>query len=136
MGRQHILRIDPQVGSLKEKLGERVKGCINGQQKQKRNMVRVAAEVVRESCRKRLREATSISLAVDECNTKKIIRVRCDTPEPPYQRDGAICICKKLYGITGDISYELKDDHTVHNRRLFEQSLHAYYMPLKPHVNK
>ena len=105
-------------------------------EKQKRNMIRVAAEVVRESCRILIREATSISLAVDECDTRKIIRVRCDTPGPPYQWDGAICICKKLYGITGDISYELKDDHAVHNRRLFEQSLQAFYMPLKPHVKR
>ena len=121
---------------LKEKRGERVNGCFGGLRQRKRAMIRVAAEVVRESCRKRIREATSISLAVDECDTRKVIRVRCDTPEPPYQWDGAICICKKLYGITGDVSRELKDDHAVHNRRLFEQSLQSFYMPLKPHVKR
>ena len=62
--------------------------------------------------------------------------MRCDTPEPPYQWDGAICICKKLYGITGDASRELKDGHTVHNGRFFEQSLQSFYMPLNQDVKR
>ena len=86
-----------------------------GPRARKRKMIRVAAEVARESCRKRIREATSITLAVDECDTRKVIRLRCDTPQPPYQWDGVIGICKKEYGMTGDISSELKDDHAVHN---------------------
>jgi hypothetical protein len=121
---------------LKEKRGERVNGRVNGLRRRKRNMIRVAAVVTRKYTRKRIREATSISLAVDECDTRKVLRVRCDTPEPPYQWDGVTCICKKLYGITGDVSRELKDDHAVHNRRLFEQSLQSFYMPLKPHVKR
>jgi hypothetical protein len=62
--------------------------------------------------------------------------VRCDTPEPPYQWDGAIGICKKVYGMTGDIFSELRDDHAVHNRSLFEHSLQSFYMPPKPHVKR
>ena len=62
--------------------------------------------------------------------------MRCDTPEPPYQWDGAIGICKKVYGMTGDISSELKDDHAVHNRRLLEQTLQAFHTPMQPRVKK
>ena len=121
--------------SLKEKRGE-LKKATSGLRKRHRAMIRIAAEVVRADVRKTLREATSITLAVDECDTRKVLRVRCDTPEPPYQWDGAICICKKLFGITGDISRELKDDYAVQNRRLFEQTLESFYMPLKPHVKR
>ena len=118
---------------LKEKRGLAPKGNIR---RQKQAMIRVQAKVVRESCRKRIREATSISLAVDGCDTRKVLRVRCDTLEPPYQWDGAIGICNKLYGMTGDISSELKDDYAVHNRCLLEHSLQACYTPLQPHAEK
>ena len=92
---------------LKVKRSEHGTASMNyqGPRGRKRKMIRVAAEVVRESCRKRIREATSISLAVDECDTRKVLRVRCDTPEPPYQWDGAIGICKKAYRMTGDIFF-------------------------------
>ena len=55
---------------LKEKRGERVNGCVGGLRKRKRAMIRVAAEVARADCRKRMCEATSISLAVDECDAR------------------------------------------------------------------
>ena len=50
------------------------------ERRRKRQMVGVEAEVVRENCRKRLREATSASVALDECDTRTVIRVMCDTP--------------------------------------------------------
>ena len=69
------------------------------ERRRKRKMVDVEAEVVRESTRKRMREATSISVAVDECDTRKIIRVRCDTPEPPHQWDGVLGLIRRQYGV-------------------------------------
>ena len=119
---------------LKQKRGHILSA--RGVIKRKRAMLRVAAEVTRVTIRKIIRNATSISLAIDECDTRKIIRLRCDMPKPPYRWDGVMCICKKLYGITDDLSRELKDDHAVHNRRLFEGSLQSFYMPLKPHVKR
>ena len=88
--------------------------------RRKRHMVAVAAEVARESCRKRLREASSVSVAFSECDTRKIIRARRDTPEPPHQWDGVLGIVRKQYGVHGDVSAELKDDHAVQNLRLLE----------------
>ena len=46
-----------------------------------------------------MREATAVSVAVDECDARKIIRVRCDTPEPPHQWDGVLGIIRKRYGL-------------------------------------
>ena len=69
------------------------------ERRNKRKMVDIEAEVVRESTRKRIREATAVSVAVDECDTRKIIRVRCDTPEPPHQWDGVLGIIRKRYGL-------------------------------------
>ena len=101
------------------------------ERKRKRQMLAVEAEAVRESSRKRLRLATSVSVAFDECDTRKVIRVRCDTQDPPsYQWDGVIGIVRKKYGVTGDTSAELKDDHAVHNLRLLEGTLRAFYTPL------
>ena len=99
-------------------------------------MVGVEAEVVRENCRKRVREATSISVAFDECDTRKVIRVRCDTPEPPHQWDGVIGIVRKQYVVTGDISGELKDDHAVQNLRLLDESFRAFYTPMQSKLPK
>ena len=85
---------------------------------------------MRGSCRNRLRVAASVSVAFDECDTRKVIRVRCVTPEPPHQWDGVIGIVRKQYGVTGDISAELKDDHAVQNLRLLDETLRAFYTPL------
>ena len=76
------------------------KRCLSQMERRKRcKMVAVMACVVRNGTRKRLREATSVSVAVDECDTRKVIRVRCDTPEPPHQWDGVLGIIRKRYGL-------------------------------------
>ena len=69
------------------------------ERRRRRTMVDIEAEVVRESTRKRMREATAVSVAVDECDARKIIRVRCDTPEPPHQWDGVLGLIRKRYGL-------------------------------------
>ena len=50
---------------------------------QRIKQVRVMAEVVRDGVRKRLREAASITIAVDEAQARKILRLRC-VPRPPF----------------------------------------------------
>ena len=40
------------------------------------------AEDARATARKRLREATNITLAIDESKYRKVVRFRCDTPGP------------------------------------------------------
>ena len=52
---------------------------------QRSKQVRVMAEIVRDGIRKRLREADSITIAVDEAQARKILRLRC-VPRPPFFR--------------------------------------------------
>ena len=87
---------------------------------------------MRGSCRNRLRVTTPVSMAFDECDTRKVIRVRCDTPEPPYQWDGIIGTVRKQYGATGDASKELKDDHATHTVHLLDETLRSFFTPLPP----
>ena len=111
--------------AVKEKRGE-----LQIERRRKRGMLAIEAEAVRERCRKRLRVATSASVAFDECDTRKVVRVRCDTLDPPHQWDGVIGIIRKRYGVTSDTSSELKDDHAAHNLRLLRDTLRAFYTPL------
>ena len=64
---------------------EKQKGMVispafNKQRKRYRKQLCVMAEVLRIRIRKVLREATSISLALDECKYRKVLRYRCDLP--------------------------------------------------------
>ena len=47
-----------------------------------RKMIAIMAEVLREQDRKRLRAATCIALSIDASECRKVVRFRCDTPEP------------------------------------------------------
>lgn len=124
------------ISFRRQKVVREMRGVSQICRRRKRQMVAVAAEVARESCRKRLREASSVSVAFDECDTRKIIRARCDTPEPPHQWDGVLGIVGKQYGVHGDVSAELKDDHAVQNLRLLEETLRAFYTPLPPKLSR
>ena len=106
------------------------------ERRRKRNILGIEAEVVRERCRKRCFEATSISLAVDECDTRKIIRIRCDTPEAPYKWDGTIGVLRRRYDVTDDVARQIKEDHAAHNLVLLDQTLRAFFTPLPSKVLK
>jgi hypothetical protein len=58
----------------------------NRVRKRRRKQLRVMAEVLRRRIRKSLSRATSISLALDECKYRKIIRFRCDVPTRRRER--------------------------------------------------
>ena len=53
-------------------------------------MVGRMAEAVRAGQRKSIREATTMSIAVDERRRKKILRFRADAPDPPYVVNGVL----------------------------------------------
>ena len=74
---------------LEDKLNppERRKKC---RRNTRTKMVGRMAEAVRAGQRKRLREATTMSIAVDERGRKKIIRFRADAPDPPYVVNGVL----------------------------------------------
>ena len=54
----------------------------NGLRKQRRKMLNIMAEVIRKHMRAEIREATSITLALDGKGCRKVVRYRCDTPSP------------------------------------------------------
>ena len=107
-----------------------MRGLLEPLRKSKRNLVEIEAEVVRRRMRQKLSEATSVSLAIDECDTRKVIRVRCDTPEPPYKWDGVIAVMRREYGVSGDVAADIKDDHAEHNLRLLDKTLRSFFTPL------
>jgi hypothetical protein len=47
--------------------------------------------------RAHLRKATSISVAVDESDGRKLVRVRCDMPERPYRFNGVMGVLHKSF---------------------------------------
>jgi hypothetical protein len=107
-----------------------MRGLLEPLRKSKRKLVEIAADVVRRRIRQKLSEATSVSLAIDECDTRKVIRVRCDTPEPPYKWDGIIAVMRREYGVSGDVAAEIKDDHAKHNLRLLDKTFRSFFTPL------
>ena len=60
---------------IASKKGERLK---RRQRSQRSAMGSIMAEVIRMDTRKRLREATCITLSVDDSKRRKLIRYRCD----------------------------------------------------------
>ena len=74
----------------------------------------ILAEVAREKHRECLRQATSITLALDEGKYKKVVRFRCDTPAPVA--DGKPAVAKGVLGIV-DCSHasieDFEEDHAI-----------------------
>jgi hypothetical protein len=89
-------------------------------------MVAIMAEVVREGTRKKLAEATSVTVAVDGSGGRKFLRVRGDMPGPPYRFDAVLGLASKSYGSAGSSAVaDAQDDHAkqgdeelrrIHNR--------------------
>ena len=63
-----------------------------------RKMLAVLAEVTRDDIRARFRDASSISVAVDESDGRKIVRAKCDAPGPPYHFNCVVGIITKSWG--------------------------------------
>ena len=73
-----------------KKLGTRP-GCLR---KQRRKLVRIMAAVARRATRATLKAATSITVALDARGRFYVIRVRCDTPGPPYVHDTVLGVMR------------------------------------------
>ena len=76
----------------------------------RRRMLRIMAEVVRQDIRKHFAEATSICLAVDESDGRKVVRARCDTPTAPYRFDCVMGILTQRLDKNEKIAREVTDD--------------------------
>ena len=91
----------------------------------RRRMIRILAAVARERLCQRLREAESTTEALDDCKGRKIVRIRCDTPGPPYCYNGVLGIATKTYcdaasGAEDHAERTIKGVSALH-RRVFVQ---------------
>lgn len=76
-------------------------------------MLAIMAEESREGVRKRLRESTSITVAWDESDGRKIFRARCDTPDYPYRYDCVLGVLTKRLGEFRRVVEEVSEDHAA-----------------------
>ena len=60
------------ISLRKQETLQEKRGLSQSERRRKRQLLAIEAEAVRENCRKRLREATSASMAFDECDTRKL----------------------------------------------------------------
>ena len=88
-------------------------------------MALVMGEVARMRARKTLKAATSITIALDESKTRKVLRFCCDTPTPPYVAHGLIGTLRLSYEQpdAGCLQQQMEEDHAVHALRALTQCL-------------
>ena len=98
--------------------------------KSRRKLISIISEVVREGIRKRLRSATSATVALDDWRGRKILRVRVDTPEAPYSYDGVLGVVRKSYGSHGAVADDIAEDHAQHSLRRIEHCHRRFFTPL------
>ena len=115
----------------------------NRLRKRKRQHLCVMAEVHRNKIRRVLKEATSISLALDEAKYRKIIRCRCDVPSA--QSCGRVSLGRNVgasgfshSGVLGILDCSKKHasdfeaDHAVTAMKQFDSFLTQFCTPLGP----
>ena len=63
--------------------------------------------------RAHIRSATSISVAFDESNGRKLVRMRCDMPVKPYRFNGVMGVLSKSFSNTGKATVKdaVMEDH-------------------------
>ena len=112
-----------------------------------RKQVAILAEVLRERTRKRLREATCITLALDASQYRKVVRFRCDTPQPAA---GGEYVARGILGIvscTKESTAAFEEDHAISAVRSLDAFLTRFCtsksrarqplaldLPLKEHI--
>jgi hypothetical protein len=110
--------------TLAKEKGESREGiCIR---KQRAKQVTIMSEVAKRKARKRLREATSICLSMDDVKARKIMRFRCDTPHEPYHAGGILGVFDGSY-VSLD---EITEDHGKIAVAKMESFLREYFTPL------
>ena len=97
----------------------------------RRKMITIMAEVVREGTRKRLKAATSSTVALDDWKGRKLLRVRVDTPEAPYYYDGVLGIVRKTYGSHAAVADDITEDHARHSLQRLEVFRRRFLTPLE-----
>ena len=86
-------------------------------------MLAIMAEETRQDTRKRLADATSICLALDESEGRKVVRARCDTPTQPYRFDCVLGVMNKKHGEFNTVAHEVMEDYA----QLAHKNLQAFF---------
>ncbi len=84
------------------------------------------AEVVRRQLRDHLKASTSITIALDETQRRKVIRFRCDAPAKPYYRTGIFGVCS----VDRDTTADFTEDNALASVRNLEAFLLKFCTPL------
>lgn len=92
-------------------------------------MLAIMAEVTREGVRERLREATSITVALDESDGRKLFRARCDTPNHPYRYDCVLGVLTKRFGEFRRVVDEVAEDHAKLTHKYLESFHKRFFTP-------
>ena len=91
-------------------------------------MLAIIAEEVRKDVRRHLRESTSISLAVDDSDGRKLVRARCDTPSAPYRFDCVMGIVTKKLGARGKVAREVMEDCALSTHEQLQAFHERFFM--------
>ena len=114
--------------------------------KRLRNQLQIMAEVIRRNIRRALTKATSISLAIDEAQNRKVVRFRADLPEPLsaqecyYGHVSASNHC--ISGVLGIMdcskkhACDFEEDHAVTAVKQLDDFLTRSCRPLGPPVRR
>ena len=90
-------------------------------------MAGVMAEIVRRKNRTHLKHATSITIALDESKTRKVLRYCCDTPRHPYTAHGLLGTLRLSYEQKSKdavgVQEQMEEDHAVHALRALKRCL-------------
>ena len=85
------------------------------------------AEICRRKHRTHLKHATSITIALDESNTRKVLRYCCDTPSHPYTAHGLLGTLRLSYEQKSKdavgVQEQMEEDHAVHALRALKRCL-------------
>ena len=87
------------------------------------------AEEARKGVRARLRESTSITVAWDESDGRKIFRARCDTPSHPYRHDCVLGVLTKRFGEFQRVAEEVSEDHAALTHKYLESFHKRFFTP-------
>ena len=114
--------------SMALKRGERCR------RNQRRKMLAIQAETARSRTRKRVREATSLTIAVDECAARKVLRVCGDMPTAPFTFQGILGMVHLSFENATlaqepslqEVEQEIIEDHAIHSLKAVQECVRRF----------
>ena len=111
----------------------------NRRRKRRRCQLQIMAEVIRRNLRQAFREATRISLALDECKYQKVVRFRIDLPKQQQSSNCSGHVNASGFSLAGVLGIldcsnkhpsDFEDDHAVTGVKQLESFLTRFCTPL------